>query len=125
MSIFSLQAIKKYIFSLLISVMVTLVLLGVASVIFSFFPPPSWLMYGFSRYTVYFTAFLCAFLSAKSATGQGIFIGILSAALCLLILSATGSLLFGKNEFPISFLRLLPIGIPCGGVGGIIGINSK
>ncbi len=125
MNLFSLRTLKKYIVSLLISILATIAILGVVSVIFSFFPPAPWLLYSFSNYSVFFTVFLCAFLSARSSSGQGLLIGIIAAVFCLTIITVTGSLLFGTTAFPYSFLKLLPIGIPCGGIGGILGINSK
>lgn len=125
MNLFSLKAFKNYIISVFISILATIVLLGVVSVIFSFFPPAPWLLFAFSNYSVFFTVFLCAFLSARSFSSQGLFTGIVSAVFCLITISLAGSVIFGTTLFPYSLLKLFPIGIPCGGIGGILGINSK
>lgn len=125
MNIFSFHFIKKYILSVLVSFLVTFVFLGVVSLIFSFFPPAMWLLNIFCRYSIFLTVLLSAFLSARASSGQGLMTGITAALLCLLTAALIGCLIFKSGNFPYSLLRNLPIGILCGGAGGILGINSK
>lgn len=125
MNIFSFHFIKKYILSVLVSFLVTFVFLGVVSLIFSFFPPAMWLLNIFCRYSIFLTVLLSAFLSARASSGQGLMTGITAALLCLLTAALIGCLIFKSGNFPYSLLHNLPIGILCGGAGGILGINSK
>lgn len=125
MNIFSLHSLKKYILSILVSFLVTFVFLGVVSLIFSFFPPVGWLLNIFCHYSIFLTVLLSAFLSAKASSGQGLMTGITAALLCLLTAALIGFLIFKSGNFPNLFFRNLPIGVLCGGAGGILGVNSK
>ncbi len=125
MNIFSLHFLKKYILSVLVSFLITLVFLGIVSLIFSFFPPAGWLLNAFCRYSIFLTAFLSAFFSARASSGQGLMTGIIASLLCLLVTALVGILVFKSGNFPNLFFRNLPIGVLCGGAGGILGINSK
>ena len=125
MKFFSLHSLKRYILSVLISFLVTFVFLGIVSLIFSFFPPAGWLLNIFCRYSIFLTVFLCAFLSARASSGQGLMTGIAASLLCLLVAALIGILVFKSGNFSGLFFRNLPIGVLCGGAGGILGINSK
>ncbi len=125
MNIFSIHSFKKYILSVLISFLVTLVFLGVVSLIFSFFPPAGWLLNAFCRYSIFLTALLCAFFSARASSGQGLMTGVIASLLCLFAAALVGFFIFKSGNFPNLFFRNLPIGVLCGGAGGVLGINSK
>ena len=125
MNIFSLYSLKKYILSVLVSFLITLVFLGIVSLVFSFFPPASWLLNAFCRYSIFLTALLSAFFSARASSGQGMMTGIIASLICLLATALIGFLIFKSGNFPNLFFRNLPIGVLCGGAGGILGINSK
>ncbi len=125
MNIFSLHSLKSYILFVLISFLVTFVFLGVVSLIFSFFPPAKWLLNAFCRYSIFLTVLICAFLSARASSGQGLITGIVASLICLLTAALIGILVFKSGNFPNLFFRNLPIGVLCGGAGGILGINSK
>ena len=125
MNIFSLHSLKRYILFVLISFLVTFVFLGVVSLFFSFFPPAKWLLNAFCRYSIFLTVLICAFLSARASSGQGLITGIVASLICLLTAALIGILVFKSGNFPNLFFRNLPIGVLCGGAGGILGINSK
>lgn len=125
MNIFSVHSFKRYILSVLISFLATLVFLGIVSLIFSFFPPAKWLLNVFCRYSIFLTVLLCAFLSARASSGQGMITGIIASLLCLVSTALIGILIFKSGNFINLFFRNLPIGVLCGGAGGILGINSK
>lgn len=125
MNIFSIHSFKKYILSVLVSFLITLVFLGIVSMIFSFFPPAGWLLNAFCRYSIFLTALLSAFFSARASSRQGLMTGLIASIICLLATALIGFLIFKSGNFPNLFFRNLPIGILCGGAGGILGINSK
>ena len=125
MNLFSLHALKKYILSVLFSLLVTMVLFGIISVVFTFFSPAPWLVKSISDYSIFFTVFLCSFLSARTSRGQGLLTGIISALFCLFIIGLTGSVFSGNVLFSFAFLKILPLTLVCGGIGGILGINCR
>ena len=125
MSFLSLNSLKKYIVSVLISILATFVILALTSVVFSFFPPALWLMRAVTDYSYIFPVFISAFLSARASSGKGLLTGIVAALLCLVFISVTGKIFFNSANVFVSFFKILPIGVICGGLGGILGINSK
>lgn len=125
MSFLSLHSLKKYILSIVISILVTVVLLALISVVFSYLPPALWLMQAITDYSYTLPAFISAFLAARSSSGRGLLTGIITAVLCIFMISLVGKIFFDSSDFLISFVKTLPIGALCGGLGGILGINSK
>ncbi len=115
MSSFSIHSLKKYIFSILSSILVTIVILALISVVFSFFSPALWLIQAVTHYGYILPLFLSAFLCARASSGKGLLTGIITAILCLLAISLS----------PGVFLKRLPLGLLLGAIGGILGINSK
>ena len=115
MNSFSVHSVKKYILSILVSVLVTVILLAIISIVFAFFPPASWLMSAIIGYSYILPAFISAFLSARASSGRGLLTGVITACLCLLAISLS----------PGIFLKRIPLGLLMGAIGGITGINSK
>ena len=116
---------RKYAFSFLIALCLTLVLMSAISLVFSFFSPPSWLLESLYSYVYIFSSFIAAFLCAKVSSGRGLITGIIASNLYILLLIALGGLVF-KNSFEsLSFVKIFIPGTVSGAVGGILGINCK
>lgn len=125
MKFFNLHSVKRYIVSSVIAILCTLVLFGIVSVIFSFFPPKEWILLAFGRYSTYLTVLIAAFLSARLSDSSGLVAGVFSAVFCLAILLISGSIFLKSGSFFSRFIRLLPLSSLVGAVGGVLGINSK
>lgn len=115
MNSFSFGSVKKYIFSVLVSILATVVVLALVSIIFSFFPPAPWLINTITDYGYILPLMISAFLCARASSGKGLIRGVITAVFCLLLISFP----------PMLFLKRLPLGIVSGSIGGILGINSK
>lgn len=68
---------------------------------------------------------LSGFLAGRNAGSKGIFVGAGCGIIYCLILCLAGNLISKSASFGMEFLTALIIGILCGGVGGIAGINTK
>ncbi len=68
---------------------------------------------------------LSGFLAGRNAGSKGIFVGAGCGIIYCLILCLAGNLIFKSATLGMEFLTALIIGVLCGGVGGIAGINTK
>ena len=68
---------------------------------------------------------LAGFLSGRHFNGKGIFFGALSGIVYTLLLWISGNIISGDINLGFSFLTSIIIGLLCGAVGGICGINTK
>ena len=125
MNLFSAHSFKKYIFSVLAALLITLIILSVLSIIFALCPPPPLIINGVQNYSFIFTALLSSFLSARASSKKGLVTGIITAFLFFILVLTAGKIFF-KATHSLSFL-LKNFGIIaiCGAIGGIMGINSK
>ena len=115
----------KYIVSFLIAAVFTLVLLASLSVIFSFLPPPNWLLSAVYNCSGYFLVFLASVLCAKKVGRRGIFTGLISGNIYMAILIFLGVLFFNTVFDAGILLKIFALSSLCGSIGGIIGINFK
>ena len=125
MRFFSTGYLKKYIFFMLISFLITLVLFAVLSIVFSFFPPSYGIFSFINNYSFVIPVVILSFLSGKSCKKKGLLNGILSAVFCVSIILLCGKIFFGTSDIHKILMNHLPIAIICGALGGIIGVNSK
>ncbi len=65
------------------------------------------------------------FMSGRHFSGKGIFFGAGTGIIYTLLLSVIGNIFSGSINLGSSFATALIIGILCGAVGGIAGINTK
>lgn len=125
MNFLSTLPLKKYAVSFLLALAVTLVLLAAVSIVFSFLPPPSWLLETLHSYIFLFSSFIAAFFCARSSSGRGFLTGIIASNLYILLLIALGGLIFKNSLETLSVIKIFIPGSVCGAVGGILGINCK
>lgn len=125
MKFFSGLNLKKYALSYIVSLVLTLIVISVASIVFWFIPPYERLINILHDYIFVLSAFPAAFLCAKSSSGRGFLTGIIAADLYILLLIILGGLMFKNTVDTNSLLKIFLLGSLSGAVGGIWGINSK
>lgn len=69
--------------------------------------------------------FWCGFLAGRHFSGKGLVFGAISGIVYALILCVIGIIVSAEPHPGTSALTALAIGIICGAVGGITGINTK
>ena len=72
-----------------------------------------------------FGVFLCGFLSGRHFNNKGIIYGALCGILYSILLCLIGNLASQNIGFSSAAITALSIGVICGAVGGIVGINTK
>ncbi len=65
------------------------------------------------------------FSAGRHFSGKGLLFGAGCGVIYTVILCVVGNIVSGRLNFGISFLTALLIGVLCGAVGGIAGINTK
>lgn len=125
MNFLSMLPLKKYVFSFILSLLITLAVLAAASIIFSFLPPPQWLLAAVHDYTWLLSAFLAAFFCAGASSGRGFLTGIISADVYIALLIVLGGLVFKNSIESLSLIKIFALASISGAVGGILGINCK
>ncbi len=65
------------------------------------------------------------FMSGRHFSGKGIFFGAGTGVIYTLLLCIAGNIFSGSINIGTGFVTALIIGILCGAVGGIAGINTK
>ncbi|MBR5614306.1 MAG: TIGR04086 family membrane protein [Clostridia bacterium] len=68
---------------------------------------------------------LAGFLSGRHTGSKGIFFGACCGVIYTVFLCLAGNLIAQSMSFGLDFVTALIIGVLCGGVGGIAGINTK
>ncbi len=116
---------KRFLFSIILAFLITMVLSGVLAVIFSFFHPPEGIFSFICRFIGFLSSFIAAFLCARSIEKNGLFTGIISAGLYMLILFICGIIFMGNSFSVHALMKLLGIASVCGALGGVMGINIK
>ena len=114
---------KRYIVSFFGAFLITIVIAGIISALFSFFDVPVWLSALPARFLCYFSAFAAAFLSTKGAEKNGLVTGILSADIYMLVLLLAGMIFFGSGFPPENAVKIFSLCSFTGAAGGILGIN--
>lgn len=70
-------------------------------------------------------AALAGFMAGRHFHSKGIFFGAGCGIIYTILLCISGNIISASLNFGVSFLTALLIGILCGAVGGISGINTK
>ena len=70
-------------------------------------------------------AIVCGFLSGRNSSRGGLLSGAVSGIVYTLLLCVVGNILSQTFSFGSSAITAIIIGLVCGSVGGIVGINSK
>lgn len=116
---------KKYIVSFLLAFIITLLIFSVASVVFSFIPPSRWVLRIFSEYGYLISGFIASFLCARASSRRGLLTGALAAVFYIAVLYMLGAAIFKAPLITTKLARVFGLSALCGGLGGILGINSK
>lgn len=125
MNFISNMSFKKYIVSFLLAFIITLLIFSVASVIFSFVPPSLWVLEIFSEYGYLVSGFIASFFCARASSRRGFITGALAAVFYIAILYMLGAAIFKAPLITTKLARVFGLSALCGGLGGILGINSK
>lgn len=125
MKFFSIPSFKKYALSYIISLAITLIVLAITSIVFSFIPPYEWLVNIMHDYIFVLSAFPAAFLCARKSSGRGLLTGVIAADIYILLLIILGGLVFKNAITANSLVKIFLLGSLSGAIGGIWGINSK
>ena len=72
-----------------------------------------------------FGAIFAGFSAGRHFSGRGLLFGAGCGIIYTVILCIIGNIVSGSLNFGVSFLTALTIGVLCGAVGGIAGINTK
>ncbi len=67
----------------------------------------------------------CGLMSAKGVGRGGLLNGIIAGVLYTVILYAIGGIITGSLGFNSATVTALLIGLICGGIGGVFGVNMK
>ncbi len=116
--------IKKYIVSFALAFLITLLILSVASIVFSFLPPPDW-VFAIFDHCYLLSGFMAAFFCAKYSAKRGFVTGLFSSLLYIAVLIMLGGIIFKSDISAIPLARVFGLSALCGGVGGILGINCR
>ena len=125
MNIISNFKLKKYVVSFSLAFIITLLVLSVAGIIFSLFPIPDVILGFFCDYSWIFSGFIASFLCARKSSRRGFINGAISCIIYIGLLLLIGFFVFGNNIFSVNLLRIFGLSALVGGIGGILGINSK
>ena len=68
---------------------------------------------------------ICGLLSARGVGRGGLLNGVLAGVLYTALLYAIGGIITGSLGFNAATITAFLIGIICGGIGGVIGVNTK
>lgn len=117
--------VRKYVVSFLLAFIITLLILSVASIVFSFLPPADWVLRIFSEYGYLISGFIASFFCARASSRRGFFTGALAAVFYIAILYMLGAAIFKAPLITTKLARVFGLSALCGGFGGILGINSK
>ena len=104
---------------------ISLVLLFVVSAIATFKACSDYTISVMVNIVTVFGVSFCGFVSGQHFQSKGIVFGAICGTLYALILCLLGAMISQNFQFSSEILTSLAIGIICGAVGGIVGINTK
>ena len=116
---------KKYIVSFLLAFIITLLVFSLLSVIFAFFPPSDYILNICTKYGYLLSGFVASFFCARASSRRGFLTGAVTAVIYIAILYMLGGAIFKAPVFTAKLMRVFGLSALCGGLGGILGINSK
>ena len=67
----------------------------------------------------------CGFMTARGAVRGGLINGTAAGLLYTILLYAIGSIVNGSLAFNVATVTALIVGVVCGAVGGVLGINTR
>ena len=117
-------SVKKYIFSFIVATVVTLSVMGICAVIFSFFPPSEKVIEVSGVVLRCFSAFSVAFLCARVTKKKGLLTGAVSAIIYEFIIFFPSVLMHVDFSFA-GICILFVLSAAFGAIGGVLAINLK
>ena len=107
-----------------IAFLMTGILLLIAAVAATYFALSESVTDGIVTVLTGFCVALAGFRAAGHAGRQGLLQGMLAGVIYMAFLYLAGSLIFGEFSFRTATLLSLLIGIGCGAIGGVFGVNA-
>lgn len=111
--------------TVLFSYLVSVVLLFLASILATFQAFSDQLIAIIANSVTALGVFLCGFISGRHFASRGLIFGAICGIIYALLLLIIGNIASGTMSFGRDALTALAIGILCGAVGGIVGINTR
>ncbi|MBQ9757349.1 MAG: TIGR04086 family membrane protein [Clostridia bacterium] len=111
--------------TVLFSYLVSVVLLFLASILATFQAFSDQAISIVANSVTALGVFLCGFMSGRHFSSRGLVFGAICGVIYAVLLLIIGNLASGTMSFGTDALTALAIGIICGAVGGIVGINTK
>ena len=111
--------------SFITAFVVTMVLTGLLSVVFSFFHPSEIIFHYVCRFFGFFSSFTAAFLCAEKIGKNGLFSGIIWGDIYMAVLILCGILFFKNTPDSVSLLKTLAVNSLLCAIAGVMGINFK
>ncbi len=111
--------------TVLFSYLVSVVLLFLVSILATFQAFSDQLIAIIANSVTALGVFLCGFMSGRHFASRGLIFGAISGIIYALLLLIIGNIASGTMSFGAEALTALAIGILCGAVGGIVGINTR
>lgn len=118
------RTLKKLLFGLLIGLVSSLVIILIFSIVMTMKDIPQGFVPTLSAIAVAVGGLAGGFTCAKLMKKSGLVVGIISGIILYAVLLLTG-LAFGSKGVDLSTLIKLVIAVVCGGMGGIMGVNTR
>ncbi len=111
--------------NLLICLLLTVVILFLMSVVAVFASLQAAAVSLMVSVITYLCVGICGFRCARRSGSNGLLMGAVSGLSYAVVLYLVGAIVFGELSFNTSILLTMLICVLCGGVGGVIGVNTK
>ncbi len=108
-----------------VSFLVTAVLLFLSAIAVTYLSAPEPVIDAVVLVVTAFCVLWGGFRASRHLGRQGLLSGAISGMVYVVLLYLIGSLVFGKLTFASHTMLSMMIGIGCGAIGGIIGVNTK
>lgn len=108
-----------------VSFLVTAILLFLSAVVVTYFSVPESVIDGIVLVITAFCVLWGGFRASRHLGRQGLLSGAVSGLIYVVLLYFIGSLIFGELTFAPATGLSMAIGVGCGAIGGIAGVNTK
>lgn len=109
--------------SLGLSYVLSVVLLFALSLLAVFFDMGGKTVNVFIIFITAISVMFCGFCAARKMGSGGLFNGVVAGTLYTLLLYAVGNIIAGSLAFNLASVAAFGVGIVCGGIGGVLGVN--
>lgn len=117
------KTLKAFLFSVIIGLVVSLLMLLIFSVVMTMKDTPQGIVPTLSAVSVAVGGFAAGFVCSKILRKSGLLYGTVAGLLLYIVLMLTG-MIFGQKSVDISMLAKFAVSVVCGAIGGILGVNA-